>query len=147
MRFEGASYPGHDLIQNDEDLVQVAVELVGPQLRARSRIDEVDGGAEAIVCYQHSAFQHGRGIEASANLAHVKPFPVQGEDGRSSNQMKTGDASQTDEYFGSKALTEIILFRVGAHIREGEDGDSRGWQLRICAARAFGRCMQVFRHL
>lgn len=62
-------------------------------------------------------------MEPPANFASIKPFPVQGENGRSRNQMKAWGASEADEELCRKALTEIVLLRICTHVREGKDSD------------------------
>ena len=68
-----------DLILKLENVVQGAVEAVGPEMRARFRFDQLRGDAEPIARFAHAALQHVTHAEFTPDLPNIDRSALVGE--------------------------------------------------------------------
>ena len=75
-RLDRADDRQRDLVLQREDVVELAVVALGPDVGAGRRIDELAGDAHAIRRLAHAAFEHVAHAEFAADLLHVDRRPL-----------------------------------------------------------------------
>ena len=118
----------HHLILQLEQVGHVLLEAVGPEMRARLRVDQLRVDAHAGSVALHRAFEHVAHVELLADLLGVEALALEGEGGVARDDEAVADARQVGgEVFGD-AVGEIILGRIAGEVGEGQhhDGEMRG---------------------
>ena len=67
------------VVLNSEDIGQVPIETLGPQMPARSRVDELRGDPHPVAGFADAPFQHIAHAEALAHLLNVHVPALEGE--------------------------------------------------------------------
>ena len=70
---------GSDTVLKIEDVLQRAVELVGPKMHSRGRIDHLPGDPHSVARFAHTPFEHITRTELASNLLHVHVLALVGE--------------------------------------------------------------------
>jgi hypothetical protein len=60
-----------EFVLNGEDVSEVAIEAIGPDMRTALSVDELAGNADPVARLPHAAFQYIAHAEIAANLLHV----------------------------------------------------------------------------
>ena len=113
------------LVLDGEDVVEIAVVLVRPNVVAAFGVDELGGDSDAIARLAHAAFQDITNAEVGRHLAHIGRLALVGEGGVARDDEQTGHRGQQRDDVLGHAVGEILLFGVAAHIVERQHGD--GW--------------------
>ena len=114
-----------DLVLHVEDVFELAVVPLGPQLIAVRRVDELRGDAHARARLAHAALEHVPHLQALRDLADLDRLALERERGRARGDVKSFDLGQrVDDLFG-EAVAEVLVLGIGAHVRERQDGDGR----------------------
>jgi hypothetical protein len=113
----------HDLVLCGEDVVQLAVEAVGPQMAAALGVDQLGGDAHAVAGLADRAFQHEAHAELAADLLHLHRPALVGEGGIARDHEQRLDLGEIGDQVLGDAVAEILLLGVAAHVGEGQDGD------------------------
>src|SRR5260370_21237026 len=109
-----------NFILNRENVGQIAVVAVGPDVIPRFSLDEVGSNADPIGGLAHAAFEHITHAELSADLLHIDRLAfigkrrVPGDDEQRGIMRKSGD-----DVFGYTIGDELLL-GVATHIGEGQ---------------------------
>ena len=115
---------GHPVLQL-EDVLERAVEAVGPEMGAGRRIDELAGDAHAVRGLAHAAFEHVAHAELAADLPHVDGAALVGEARIAGDHEQPANARQRGDDVLDHAVGEILLLGVAAHVLERQHGDRR----------------------
>src|SRR5262249_43171014 len=59
-----------------EDLFQRAVEMIGPEMRPATGIDQLSGDAHPIAAFAHRAFEHIARPQLPADPPHIYRLPL-----------------------------------------------------------------------
>ncbi|ANY83542.1 hypothetical protein BB934_35360 (plasmid) [Microvirga ossetica] len=114
-----------DLVLNGEDVGEVTVVSVSPEMTAISAVDKLRGDAHARADFPDTAFQYKVDPEILAHLLRLHRFALVGEGCVACDNEQAGDLRQVgDKVFGDP-VTEILLLGVAAHVVEGQDDDGR----------------------
>ncbi len=111
-----------------EQVGDVLLEAVGPEMRARFRVDELRVDAHAVLVALHRAFEHVANAELLADLLGVDGLALEGEGGVARDDEAVADARKIGgEVFGD-AVGEIILGGIVGEVgeRQHDDGEMRG---------------------
>ena len=106
-----------------EDIAAVTVKAVGPDLRARGRIDELSGDAKAIATAPDTALQHIPHAELAPHLAHIDCLASIGERRIARDHEQRAAARKRDYHLLRHAVGEVVLLWVSAHVGERQHGD------------------------
>ena len=79
LRRDGADHARRHLVLQIEDVRQVAIEAVRPEMRAGRGIDELAGDAHPAARLAHAAFEHVADAELAPDLLHVHRPALVGE--------------------------------------------------------------------
>src|ERR1700739_2248352 len=79
--FDRAGDAGRDLVLQVENVVERAVEAVGPDVSAGRGVDQLPGDAHPVAGFAHAAFEHVAHAELLCHLLHVDLPALVGEGG------------------------------------------------------------------
>ena len=68
---QGCGDRPRDLLLNGEDVGELAVVILGPDMRAVVGLDELRGDAHAVAGLAHRAFDEMRGVQRLPDRSHV----------------------------------------------------------------------------
>ena len=112
-----------NLILHVEDVFQLAVVALGPQLIAIGHLAQLHGDAHAIPRPPHAAFEHRRHVQLLADGPKVSPLPLKRERRRARGDAQALERRQRVENLLGDAVTEPVLILRRAHIGEGQHSD------------------------
>ena len=115
----------HHFVLSREDVGQITIEPVGPEVPAARGVDELCGDAYAIAGLADAAFQHEPHAQLVADLLHLGRLALEGEGGVPSDHEQAGDFRQIGDQILGHAIAEILLLDVAAHVGERQYGDRR----------------------
>src|SRR6202020_420483 len=69
------------LILNGEDVAEIAIESLGPDMAAGGRVDELGGDANAGAVFAHAAFQHVPHAKRPSDLGNGHRLSLEDERG------------------------------------------------------------------
>lgn len=86
-------------------------------------VDELSIDAETVAGLTDTPFQHGPDFQFLTNLSEIVALLSELERRRPRHYPQPVQLRQSiDQLFG-EAVAEVLLLRVGAHVRERQDGD------------------------
>ena len=118
-------HPVGDLVLQFEYVLGGAVELVGPQVRAGLRLDELSRDPQARAGFPHAPLKHVAHAKLAADLAHVDRLALVDEARIARDHEQPLDPREPGHDVVDNSVGEIVLFRVPAHVLEWQDGDRR----------------------
>jgi len=116
---DDTSNANRDIVLKLQDVLHIAVEAVGPEMRPVCRIDQLGSDAHASARSAHRALENVTHAELAPDLIHIDGLAFVGEGGIASDDEKPADAGQCGDDLLDHAVGEIFLLRVAAHIGEG----------------------------
>jgi hypothetical protein len=125
LRRDRADHARRHLILQIEDVLETAVEVIGPQMRARRRVDELRGDAYALRRLADAAFHHVAHAQFAADLLDVRGVPFVSEARIARDHEQPTHVTQCGDDVLDDAVREVLLLRVIAHVLEGQHGDRR----------------------
>jgi hypothetical protein len=126
------------LVLHREDVLQIAVVTLRPDVHAARGIDELRGDAHPGAGLSHAALDHVLGAELAPHLGHVRRLSLERERGIAGDDGNIAEVGERRDDVLGDAVGEIFLLRVAAHVDEGQHGD--GWGIR----RQWGRGPVIF---
>src|SRR5438128_429644 len=124
-------------ILDGENISEIAVESIGPDVTAVPAVDELSGDANARGRFSHAAFKDEIDLEVLRDLLHIHRFALVSEDGVAGDDEQPRDLGKIGDDVFTDPVTEIFLLGIAAHINKGENSD--GWTFlpghRCAAAR------------
>ena len=136
-----------DLVLQGEDVVQVAVVALGPDVIAARAFDQLGGDAHALAGLAHAALEHMTDLELPRDLGHVDVFALERKGRIAGDHRKRGDLAQVGGDVFADAVAEILLLGIAAHVdeRQHADGDpGRAAGTRLPRAACVCRCAAGF---
>ena len=115
----------HHFVLGREDVGQLAIEPVGPEMPAAPGIDELGGDAYAIAGLADAALEHEPHAELAADLLHLDRLALVGEGGVPRDHEQAGDLRKIGDQVLGHAVAEILLLGIAAHVGEWQHGDRR----------------------
>src|SRR5499426_815009 len=113
---------GH-LVLQIEDVVKCTLETICPEMHSGRCIDELRRDSHPVCCLAHAAFEHVAHPELATNLFHVHRPALVGKARIARDHEQPMYARQGRGDLFHHAVSEVVLFRVAAHVIEGHDGD------------------------
>jgi hypothetical protein len=123
LEVEGNCDPARDLVLQDEQIADVAVEPLGPQMRAAFGIDQLSVDAHLAARAPDAPFQHIADAELAADLPRLDRFALVGKGGAASDHEASRDPRQIGRQIVGDTVREIFLFRIVAEICEWQHYD------------------------
>src|SRR6516164_1626433 len=118
-----------DLVLKIENVVEGAIEVLGPKMRSSRSIDELPSYADPVSRLAHAAFEHITHPELAPDLfyVHGAAFVSEARIARYHEQLARTRQRRND--FLHHAVGEILLLGIATHVLKWQDGNRRlVWQ-------------------
>ena len=110
-----------NLVLNGEDVGEVSVIALGPDVRSGSCINQLCRDANPVRRFPHAAFQHITYPQLAAHLLYVDGAPLVSEAGVPSDDKEPPHSRQCRDDVIHNPVREILLLGVAAHVLERQD--------------------------
>ena len=124
-----------DLILEREDVGELAVVGLRPDLKAVCGIDQLRRNAHAPAVLTNASFHDPAHVQRPRDLLDVCLAILEGEGGGARGDAQLGRVGEVVQEFFRDAIGEVFLFRVAAHVHKGEHRDG----IHPCLGRGLGR--------
>ena len=112
-----------DFVLDRENVGQIAVEAVGPQMPAGGAVDQLAGDPHPLAGLADASLKNEFHAQLGGNLGDVDRFALEGEAGVAPDHEQPADLGQIgDDVFGDP-VGEIFLFGIARHIVERQHRD------------------------
>ena len=113
-----------DLILNGEDIFELAIITLRPEVVAVSHVDELRRDAKPVAGFPHAALQHRVDLESASDLADVLVFFLERERGRARRHSECLHLAQGIDDLFRDAVAEVFVVRIVAHVHKSEHSDA-----------------------
>ena len=125
LRQNRTNDPARDLVLKLEDIFQLAIVFVRPQMDAVRGIDQLPGDTNPVGDLPHAALKDISHTELACDLAHVDRFTFEGKTRIARDDKEPALPGQAGNDVLGQPVGEILLFRIAAHVLKGQYGDRR----------------------
>ena len=108
-----------------EDVVEAAVEAVGPHMRAGRGVDQLAGDADPGAGLPDRAFEHVAHAQLARHLPHIDSLALVGEARIAGDHGQPGKAGDCGRDLLDDAVGEIFLLGVARHVLERQYRERR----------------------
>jgi hypothetical protein len=120
-RLDDTSDADRHLVLKLQDILHIAVEAVGPEMRPVRSVDQLRGDAHATACLAHAAFEHIAHAEFAPNLLHIDGAAFVGEARVAGDDEEPSYSGERSDDLLDHAVGKIFLLGVAAHVLEWQD--------------------------
>jgi len=124
-RLDDAGDAGRDLVLKLENILERAVEPVGPEMRASGCVDQLCSNTHPAAGLAHRSFEDVAHAEFARDLLHINRLALVGEGRIAGDDKEPADARQRRNDLLDHAICEIFLLGVAAHIGKRHYRDRR----------------------
>ena len=110
-----------NFVLNGEDVGQITIEPSGPDVPAVFPVDELARDAHPGSGLPNASFQNKPYAKLLSYLLNLYRFALVSERRVAGDNEEAGHIRQVGNNVFGDAVTEIFLFRVAAHVVEGQD--------------------------
>jgi hypothetical protein len=114
-----------DLILDGEDVGEVAVVPVGPDVVASHSVNQLRGDSHPPAGLAHAAFDDVADVQLFGDLGDIHRLALEGEDGVSGDDRERGDLREVRDDILRDAIAEVLLFGIAAHVDERQDSNRK----------------------
>jgi hypothetical protein len=125
FQFERVDDRFRNFILQREDVVQVAIVALGPQMAVGRALDQLCRDAHAVARFAHAALENMRDIELAGDLSDIDSLRLERERRVARDDGERGHLAQIGDDVLGDAVAEIFLLRIAAHVDEREDADGK----------------------
>ena len=138
---ERGDHPPHDLVLQHEEIGQVAVEALGPEMAVGGRLDQLDVDPHPGRGPPHAALDDVAHAQLAGDGADVDRRRAIGEARIAGDDEQAGDLRQVGDEVLDQPVGEIFLVGIAAHVGEGQHRDRRlaRQRRRLLCRRGAGR--------
>jgi hypothetical protein len=131
-----------DRVLQREDILELAVVAVRPDVRAGRCVEELRVDADALALAAYAAFENIAGVQRLADVANVACLALVLECGIARDHEQAADLGEVGDQVFGHPVGEIGLVRVAAHVVERQHGNRRlsGGHRGGNLCRTSGRC-------
>ena len=122
---QGGDDRGRDLVLDGEDVLEVAVVALGPEVVVGLGVDQLHGDAHPLPDLAHAAFDDVLHAELGGELLHLDRPALELERGVARDHEQLAEPRQLGDDVLGDAVGEELLLRVAAHVVERQHGDRR----------------------
>ncbi len=129
MNLERPDDRARDVFLHREDVGEVSVVLVGPELVSVARAHELCRDPHPIAAAPYASLEHRPHVERAADLSHVHLATLVLEGGGTRGHAQSVDFAQLVDQFFGESVAEVLLVVSRAQVRKGEHRPrTRRWQ-------------------
>ena len=119
-----AGNSGSDVVLDAQDVVQVAIIGIGPEVCLVADLNELDVDAHTVAVTEDASFQGVLDFESVANLSDGLPGKRGRRSRRNHAEVLWVEVAEPSNHFVGQTGTEVVLLGVAAEIREGNDHET-----------------------
>jgi hypothetical protein len=123
LGLDRAGDAARDFVLHGEDLGELAVVALRPEVRAGAGIDELRRDPHALARLAHAAFEHVAHAELARGLLHVDGPAFVDKARVARDDEEPAEARQRGDDVLRDAVGEVLLLGLAAQIREGQHRD------------------------
>ena len=112
-----------DFVLDGEEVIERAVEALGPAVIASFGFDELDSDAQTVIGFAHAAFKECADAKLAANLANVRARSAKLEGSGTGSHAQAVHVSESVYQLFGKAFAKIVLIAIGTHVRKRKNRD------------------------
>src|SRR5882762_8887298 len=112
-----------DFVLQREDVVEVAVVTLGPEVIVARPVHQLGGDPYAATCFAHTAFQYMVDLEFTCDFRHVDVLALEYESAVAGGHRQRRDLAQIRDDVLGDSVAKILLLRIAAHVGKGQDAD------------------------
>ena len=120
---QGAGDGGGEFVLHREDIDQVAIVAIGPDMAAGRRVDQLRGQADASAGFADAAFQNVADTQFAAGLNHIDMTALINKGRVAGDHEHPAEFRQRGDQILGHAVGEIFLLGIAAQIGERQDRD------------------------
>ena len=132
-----------DVVLQLEDVLELAVVALGPDMAVGAPVDQLRGDAHPVVHLAHAAFKQILHAQPRGHAVKVLGAALVGEGSVARHHEQRGDLREIGDDVLGDAVAEIILLGVARHVDEGQH---RNRGLVFAAAAPLGLVERAARH-
>src|SRR5262249_5940952 len=125
FRLDRRDHPLGDLVLGRENVGQVTVVTLGPDVIADLGLDQLRGDADTVAGSPHAALKHITNPELAPDLLHIDCPAFVGEGRIPGDDEEPADAGECSDDLLDYAVGEIFLLWIAAHVDKGQYRDRR----------------------
>ena len=114
-----------DLVLEREDVAEVAVIALGPDVAAGCPFDQLGVDPHLLAGLANAALDHIGNAQFLGDLLEIHRLALVGEDGIAAEHEQTRDLRQIGDDVLGDAVAEELLLGIVAHVGEGQDRHRR----------------------
>src|SRR5688500_16309618 len=112
-----------NLILDGENILQLAVITLGPELSVVAGIHELRGEPESLTRFAHASLEHSSNLKLPSDFANVLVLVLESEGRSPRRDLERLDLRKCVDDFLGHPVGERFPLRVGAQIAEWKSGD------------------------
>ena len=121
--FERVGDVERDVGLDGEDVVELPVVRLGPEVAIGLGVDELRDDAHAIAGATYAAVEQRGGAERRADLAQALRALLERHDRVARDHLERADLGEMRDDVLGDAVGEVLVLRIGAQVAEGKHGD------------------------
>ncbi len=126
-----------DLVLQGEDVVELAVVALGPQMAAGGPVNQLSGDPHPAAGFAHAAFQDVADAQLPGQLAHIEGLALELEGGVAGDDEQGRDLGEVGDDVLADPVAEILLLGIAAHVGERQNADGELADGRLGHARSW----------
>ena len=125
LQLQGRHDRQGDLVLQLEDIAHLAVVALRPHLIAIGCVDQLHGDPEAIAGAPDAAVEHAGDAEGLRDSADIDRLALERECRRACSHLQRVNLRQRVQQLFGKAVAEVLVIDVRAHVGERQDRERR----------------------
>ena len=125
-RFQCSRNAQRDIGLNREDVREITIVRLRPEMLVALRIDQLRDDAHAIAGAAHAPLEDRRSIQLRTDLAQAVLAFLERHDRGPRNHLETADLRQVGNDIFGDAVGEVLVLRIRAQVEERQYRDGSG---------------------
>src|SRR5215469_2802868 len=122
-RFDSGGDARSDVVLHREDIGQISVVTLGPEMGAGGNIDKLAADAHPLSGSAHATFEDIADAKVAASLLEIDGFSFVGECGIAGDDEKPAPFRQRRDDVLGNAVDKIVLLGIATNVVKRKDGD------------------------
>jgi len=114
-----------DLVLDGEDVRQLSIVALRPQVTSVSSGNELRRDADARACFPDASLEHGGDAQRAGDTPDVFVLAFERERRRARDHLQSGDARQRVDDLLRETVAKVFVVLVGAQVLEWQDRNRR----------------------
>ena len=111
------------LVLDGEDVLQLAIVALGPEMRVMGRVDQLRGDAHPVAGAPHAAFDEVADAEPAGDVLCLDRLSLERERRVARDDEQRAKARKLSDDVLGYPVAEILLLGITGHVGERQNGD------------------------